>query len=337
MSVRLFKIAIVRALYLGDLLCIIPTVRAIRFAFPHAHISLIGLPWQQSFVERFHHYFDEFVEFPGWPGLPEQIVESKSVVDFLSRMQEKNFDLVLQMQGNGVITNSMCMLFGAKKVAGLRREGEYCPDERLFPISEDTDHEVLRFLKLVDALEIPRQSTDLEFPLFNSEVENFNKLASDLGLPLGNYLCVHAGARDPRRQWSPQRFAYTCDSLSNLGYTIVLTGSSDEKDILKSVEHQMKNVPINIVERAGHLPLGELAALLKNSAGLLSNDTGVSHIAAALQVPSVILFSEHSAPERWAPLDRSRHRVLSWKEAEHESTLVEALLSTIKLELIKTT
>jgi ADP-heptose:LPS heptosyltransferase len=330
-----FKIGIVRALYLGDLLCIIPAARAIRAAYPDAHISLIGLQWQQSFVERFHHYFDEFVEFKGWPGLPEQSIEPKSIVDFLYRMQEKNFDLVLQMQGNGMITNTMCMLFGASKVAGLRREGEYSPDEKLFPISEDTDHEILRFLKLVDALGIPRQGVDLEFPLLANEVESSNKLASDLNLPLGTYLCVHAGARDPRRRWPPQRFAYACDNLSNRGYTIVLTGSSDEKDILRSVERQMKNVPVNIVERAGHLPLGELAALIKNSAGLLSNDTGVSHIAAALHVPSVVLFSAYSTPERWAPLDRTRHRIMSWEEAANENAVVNAVLATIKPELIK--
>src|SRR5882757_5527 len=93
------KIAIFRALQLGDMLCSIPAIRALRRAYPDAEITLLGLPWAAAFVQRFHRYFDRFIHFPGYPGLPEQEYDESVFRCFLEEMQEEEFDLLLQMQG----------------------------------------------------------------------------------------------------------------------------------------------------------------------------------------------------------------------------------------------
>src|SRR5690606_34562089 len=61
------------------------------------------------------------------------------------------------------------------------------------------------------------------------------------------------------------------------------------------------------VNASGETSLGVAAALLERAALLVTNDTGISHLAAALGTPSVVVFLA-SDPERWAPLDRERHR-----------------------------
>lgn len=320
------KIGIFRALHLGDLLCIIPAVRSIRAACPDAEITMIGLPWQQQFVERFQHYFNRFVEFPGWPDLPEQVVDVRELPDFLQRMQQEQFDLLFQMQGNGIGTNLMCTLFGAKQLAGLRRHDEWCPDENLFPVSEDTDHEVLRFMKLVNALDIPSAGTDLEFPILSNEHEAAKRYLEKWKLSDKPFVCVHPGARDPRRRWSPDAFAEVADMLAAMGFAIILTGSEFEADILHSVASKMTNICYNLVDDFGQISIGELAAIMNHSAALLSNDTGVSHVASALEIPSVVLFSSYSRPERWAPLDDTIHKVLSHADAANHQFVAELIM-----------
>jgi ADP-heptose:LPS heptosyltransferase len=307
------RIGIFRALYLGDMLCIIPAVRSVRSAFPHAQIFLIGLPWQRDFVKRFSHYFDEFIEFPGWPGLPEQQPDVENILRFLQHIRTYHFDIIFQMQGNGEITNSMCMLWGAKKVCGLRKGQGYAPDHDLFPVSEDNEHEVQRFLKLPAALNLSLPGEELEFPLFPEERQRAMQILHESGLHTGEYVCVHPGARDPRRRWAAEKFAVIADKIVTSGYPIVLTGSAEERDVIKAVQEKIRGPVVNIVELYGHLGVGELAALVSMAKLLVSNDTGVSHLAAAMEVPSVIIFSQYSEINRWRPLNDTLHIAIPWE------------------------
>ena len=325
------RIAIFRALYLGDMLCIIPALRAIRKAFPDAEITLIGLPWQENFRDRFSRYLDRFISFPGWPGLPEQPLDSHSTVEFLLEIRRLPFDLVFQMQGNGEITNSMCMLWNAKKVCGLRKAGGYAPEEALFPVSDDGEHEILRFLKLTRAAGVEEDGDHLEFPITEGERRRFRQIADAAGLSPGTYVCLHPGARDIRRRWSVDKFAFIASQIALQGYSIVLTGSQDEQDLLASLQRRIKTPVLNIVESFGHLGAGELAAIIERAALLVSNDTGVSHVAAALGTRSVILFSAHSDISRWRPLDHDRHISVASEKAEDEQFVLQLVLQQLSV------
>jgi ADP-heptose:LPS heptosyltransferase len=301
----LSKIAVFRALQLGDLLVAVPALRALRAAAPRAAITLIGLPWARSFAERYRAYVDDFIEFPGFPGLPETEPKLAALPGFFAAAQAQRFDLALQLHGSGLLTNPLTAAIGAARNAGYMSVGGWRPDPALFIEWRDDEHEVLRYLRLLEALGVPRRGEQLEFPLSAKDRAELAAAVPELPGP-GRYVCIHPGARLPSRRWPAQRFAAVADALAAQGLPVVLTGAGEEAGLAAEVAAAMRAPAINAVGRSS---LGALAAMIAGARLLVCNDTGASHVAAAVGTPSVVISSGADA-QRWAPLDRAKHRVL---------------------------
>ena len=299
-------IAVFRALQVGDMLCAVPALRALRAAAPAADITLIGLPWAAEFAQRFRHYIDDFVAFPGAPGLPEQAASGDSLDAFNRDMKARRFDWALQLHGDGRVSNAIVRNFGAQRTAGFHPVDAPVDDADFIPYPEGGP-EIRRLLRLIEALGVPTRGDGLEFPITGPEWKELARLRIAYGLRPGEYVCVHPGARAATRRWPPERFAAVADMLAMRGLRVVLTGSADEQIIVQAVARAMHTGAINL---SGQTPLGVLAALYAGARLLVCNDTGVSHLAAALCVPSVVVYTG-SSPARWAPLDSERHRAIA--------------------------
>ncbi|QXV64280.1 glycosyltransferase family 9 protein [Mucilaginibacter sp. 21P] len=303
------KIAIFRALQLGDMLCVIPALRALRNAYPNAQITLIGLPWGKSLTERFNQYFDNFIHFPGYPGLPEQELDKAAFTGFLKEVQDEKFDLAIQMQGNGSVVNPMVELFGAKYTAGYKIDGHYAPDNGLFMTYPNEGHEIDRHIRLMEFLGIESQGNELEYPLTTADYDALDALQLDIEPK--TYVCIHPGSRGSYRQWPVKYFATLADYCIDEGYKAVLTGTKEEGGIIDEVISLMRHEPINT---AGKTSMGAVGVLIQNAAMLISNCTGVSHIASAFKTPSIVI-SMDGEPHRWGPLDTRVHRTINWLQS----------------------
>jgi ADP-heptose:LPS heptosyltransferase len=302
------KIAIFRALYLGDMLCAVPAIRALRKAFPRAEITLIGLPWAEEFTRRFSAYIDRFVVFPGYPGLPEQQpVDQAALSDFITRSREYGYDLALQMQGNGTVVNELIFALNARLVAGFFIPGTAGVSSPYFIRYPEGEPELCRHLALLAALGIAVDGEAyLEFPVSGMD----RSLAETLFHAIGEapFVCIHPGSRSPARRWPPKYFAALADYCAAKGYTVVVTGTLDERPISRELRKSMRAQAIDLT---GMTSLGTLAVLISESVLLIANCTGVSHVADATGTRSLII-SMDGEPGRWSPLDRKLHRVHDW-------------------------
>jgi ADP-heptose:LPS heptosyltransferase len=298
------RIAVVRALQLGDVLAAIPALRALRFKFPAARITFVGLPWAKSFVARVPHLIDDYLEFPGYPNLPERAFDERAFPHFVEQARRHQFDIAIQMHGSGAILNRIVAMLGARRTAGFYPKGNGCPDPVLYSPYPETGHEVHRNLGLMRSLGIPLRGDHLEFPLFLSDVSEADELRKQHRL--NDYIGIHPGARYRTRRWPVERFAAVADALAAEGYGIVLTGSADELELVAKVSQTMKARHVNL---AGRTSLGGLGALLRGARLLVTNDTGVSHVASAVGARSVVIVMG-SDPGRWAPLNTQRHTTL---------------------------
>ena len=313
------RIAVLRALKLGDLLCTVPAFRALRAAHPFAEIRLIGLPWSAEFVRRYDLYLDGLFELPGFPGMPERCFDAPAFTRFLDTVQQWGPDIVVQLHGSGELTNPLAMLLGGRKTAGYFLPGQYCPaPERFIPYPAEL-REVERHLRMLEHLGVRPQGTHKEFPVYDADRRALTSALADAWLA-APYVVVHPGASLPERRWPPERFAAVAEQLAARGLQIVLTGNDGEVPVTAAVREAM-TVPC--VDLTGRTSLGTLAALLSDAALLVSNDTGVMHVAEAVGTPLVAVSFD---PEhwRWAPEDPIRYGVLPGGTAVSASQLLEA-------------
>jgi len=318
------RIAIFRALQLGDLLCAIPAIRAVQRHFVHARITLIGLPWAKTLVDRFPDYFQAHLHFPGAEGLPEQEFNAASTENFFRMQKRVRYDLLLQMHGSGTIVNRLVEKFNAGTTAGFHPWS--CPRPGpLFIPYPDHLHEVRRHLALVRALGIETGSEEMEFPVNEHDRTTLQKTLSDkIREP---YVVIHPGARDPNRRWSISGFSRIAEICQRSGYKVLLTGTSDERPVCEMVAAITEGDP-QIV--AGMTELGTMGALIESSRMVISNCTGIAHLAAALKKDSLIISLEKE-PWRWAPLNTELHRTIVWKAESDMENVRGALQDKLAL------
>ncbi|MEN3539517.1 glycosyltransferase family 9 protein [Microbispora sp. ZYX-F-249] len=290
---RVAEVAIVRLrVGLGDLLCTVPALRALRRARPDVRVTVVTWAETAPVVERMGAYVDGLLPFPGYPGIPDRPVDGPALRAFLR--SAPRFDLAVQAYGDNAAAREVTARLGVR-TGGFGAPGGLGEWWLPYPRAE---HEVWRHLLLMRHLGVPLPGNParLEFPERPADLRRLAALMERRRLRPGTYAVVHPGASSPSRRWPAERFAAVADGLAGRGLRVLLSGVAAEAALTAEVRAAMRRPAADLAGRTG---LGTYAALLRRAALLVSGDTGVAHLAAATGTPSVTVFLSGD-PVRWS-------------------------------------
>lgn len=114
----------------------------------------------------------------------------------------------------------------------------------------------------------------------------------------GGIVCVNPGAKSHLKRWTPDGFAASCDRLiSECGVNVIFTGLAGDRETVKDVTMRMRRRAENFVDLTD---IGQLAALLKRSSLLITNDSAPMHLACAVGAKVLAIFGP-TDPRRYGP------------------------------------
>jgi heptosyltransferase II len=284
------KIAVRLPNWLGDTVMAVPAIRSLRETFSDAQVLLAG-PWVGLFAGQ--GLGDVLVAYPRAWGARLRVADT--VRSFAS-------DTVVLFP-NSFEAAATAMYWGGRRRIGFAGDGRRWLLTQSPPLPEPRVHQVDEYLRLVELL--GAVTTGREPRLTPPEAyADARQRARDLlhrsGAPEGKPMVgVHLGAAfGPAKVWVRERIVEFCRLAPELGAVPVLLGAPTDAALVADVLQR-----ISAVSLVGRDSPDLLPSVLAEMAVLVSGDTGVAHLAAALGTPVVVLFGP-TDPARSAPLGR---------------------------------
>jgi len=267
------KILVIRGGAIGDFILTLPALSALRAQFPEAHLEVLGYPHiaqlalAGGLVDRV-----EPIEARGLAGFFARNGElSENLVDYFSE-----FDLIVSYlyDPDQIFETNVRLCTAGQFIAGPHR-----PDQTANVHAAKVYLKPLERLAIFEADPVPH----LNLP----------------PTPGPQYqIALHPGSGSESKNWPEPKWAELLRHLiNNTDYAVLLAGGEVEGERLKRLAN---TVDVRRVQIAQSLPLTELARLLQRCSMFIGHDSGISHLASALGLPSIVLWG-NTSEEIWRP------------------------------------
>jgi ADP-heptose:LPS heptosyltransferase len=281
------RILIIHQGAIGDFILSLPAIGTFRFHYPRASITIWGHPEILRLVNKTS-YADDTSPLEQ-PGLSLFYAEQGCESSYLSE-RFTSFDII------GVFGGKQQSIF----VANLKKTGvEKVFHISAFPPPEAKVHVIEFQSSQLSALGLPMHDTLPELLLSETADRNATRFFEERGLNKNSLtVALHPGSGSKKKAWEAHSFAALAEKLrSNHQAQIVVPVGPADTTVSENYFQIMSShgsIPLH------NLPLDELAAILKQCSLYVGNDSGITHLAAAVGTPVVALFGP-TDPQVWGP------------------------------------
>lgn len=281
---------------LGDVLMTSPAIRALKESRPGRKVTLLTSPHGAKAAALIPEIDCVIVYEAPWMKTTAKRRNSRADLLMAAKLKGAGFDaaVIFTVYSQSPLPPAfLCYLADIPLRLAHCRENPYQLLTDWVPDSGKYDHgrhEVRRQLDLVKTIGCTTKDERLSLHVSDDCERSLCNRMKTAGIDLDRpWIVIHPGASAASRRYPAESYAAAAQILvETLGLQVIFTGSSKEQQLVKSIQNGMTAASISL---AGKLDLGELAALLRLSPLLISNNTGPVHMAAAVGAPVVDLYA----------------------------------------------
>ncbi len=270
------KILVIRGGAIGDFILTLPAISAIRRQFPEAHLEVLGYP--------------HIIQLAHAGGLVDRVqsIEARALAGFFARLGSlepgladyfSEFDIILSYlyDPDDIFRANIARCSTAQFIVG-----PYRPNERERLHATKVYLQPLERLAIFDADHLPKLT---------------------IGPPPNRQdatptVALHPGSGSEKKNWPEEKWADLLQHLiHSTGFNLLLIGGEAEAERLQRLAAAL---PPTRATLAQSLPLPELARLLQECDTFVGHDSGISHLAAAVGLPGIVLWG-NSVEAVWRP------------------------------------
>ena len=293
------RILVIRGGAIGDFILTLPAIAALRRQFPQAHLEVLGYP--------------HIAQLALAGGLVDRVqpIEAHGLAGFFARGGTLEpdlvdyffeFDLVISYlyDPDEIFKTNVCRCAVGQFIAGPHRPGEaerlHATQVFLKPLERLAifDADPVPRLKVGQASRRPHERAGASETEFQDDV-GFTDVGRRDARPT---LALHPGSGSEKKNWPETKWAGLIEQImATTRWNLLLVGGEAEGERLRRLAAVLPPARCSIAQG---LPLAELARRIQSGAAFVGHDSGITHLAAAVGLPCVVLWAD-TLEEVWRP------------------------------------
>lgn len=286
-SVR--RVLVVKLRSIGDTVLCTPSLIALRRFLPDAQIDILLEDWVAPVLE-------------GFKGVDNVLTVSKGAASRLKiawGLRRTKYDVAFNLHG-GTTATFFTWASGAKHRVGFEHYRYPFLYSHLLSSSSDfwgqeKTHSAEQQLALLGFMGVPVEDRPKSRLAVTTSALGIieSRLATE---GIENFVIIHPVAAFNTKQWATENFARVAEFVSGKGLQPIAIATKKERAVLDKLK-QLSSAPVITFD---DLSLPEISALASKARLFVGNDSGIAHIAAAVNTPSVVIFGS-SNRAHWGP------------------------------------